>query len=152
MENIPIPHSPFHHSPPSSVRLRTDHPSGGNYIVLSMSPLLNIPAIHLVTLWPLAVYFAVVILLVASMLALSYLLGQRHRARATGEPYESGVVSTGSARLEAVFIFAWAIAFREVGWIGYAGALVFIGILVAALIYEWRLGALDWGSKGRKAR
>ena len=90
------------------------------------------PAIHLVTMWPLAVYFAVVILLVAGMLSLSYLLGQRHRARATGEPYESGVVSTGSARLrfsaqfylvamlfvifdlEAVFIFAWAVAFREV--------------------------------------
>jgi NADH-quinone oxidoreductase subunit A len=135
-----------------------------------MSPLLNIPAIHLVTLWPLAVYFAAVILLVAGMLALSYLLGQRHRARATGEPYESGIVSTGSARLrfsaqfyliamlfvifdlEAAFIFAWAIAFREVGWVGYVGVLVFIGVLVAALIYEWRTGALDWGSKGRKAQ
>ena len=52
--------------------------------------------------------------------------------------------------LEAVFIFAWAIAFRELGWTGYVGVLVFIGVLVAALIYAWRLGALDWGSKGRK--
>jgi NADH-quinone oxidoreductase subunit A len=135
-----------------------------------MSPLLNVLAIHLVTLWPLAVYAAAVILLVAGMLAISYLLGQRHQARATGEPYESGIVSTGSARLrfsaqfyliamlfvifdlEAVFIFAWAIAFREVGWAGYAGVSVFIGALVAALIYMWRLGAFDWGSKGRKAR
>jgi NADH-quinone oxidoreductase subunit A len=128
------------------------------------------PAIHLVTLWPLAVYFAAVILMVAGMLAISYLLGQRHQARATGEPYESGIVSTGSARLrfsaqfyliamlfvifdlEAVFIFAWAIAFREAGWAGYAGVLVFIGALMAALIYEWRMGAFDWGSKARKAR
>ena len=53
--------------------------------------------------------------------------------------------------LEAVFIFAWAIAFRELGWGGYFGALVFIGVLVAALSYAWRLGLLDWGSKGRKA-
>jgi NADH-quinone oxidoreductase subunit A len=116
-----------------------------------------------------AVYFAAVILLVAGMLAISYLLGQRHQDRATGEPYESGIVSTGSARLrfsaqfyliamlfvifdlEAVFIFAWAIALREAGWLGYIGILAFIGVLVAALIYEWRLGALDWGSKGRKA-
>ncbi|HEX5084273.1 MAG TPA: NADH-quinone oxidoreductase subunit A [Blastocatellia bacterium] len=128
------------------------------------------PAIHLAPLWPLAVYFAAVILMVAAMLAVSYLLGQRHQARATGEPYESGIVSTGSARLrfsaqfyliamlfvifdlEAVFIFAWAIAFREVGWIGYAGVLAFIGALIAALIYEWRMGAFDWGSKGRKTR
>ncbi|MGE0130571.1 MAG: NADH-quinone oxidoreductase subunit A [Blastocatellales bacterium] len=104
------------------------------------------------------------------MLAVSYLLGQQHRDRAMNEPYESGIVSTGSARLrfsaqfylmamlfvifdlEAVFIFAWAVAFRELGWAGYAGVLVFIGVLVAALIYAWRLGALDWGSKGRKAR
>src|SRR5262245_23406282 len=104
------------------------------------------------------------------MLALSYLLGQRHQERATGEPYESGIVSTGSARLrfpaqfylvamlfvifdlEAVFIFAWAIAFRELGWGGYVGALVFIGVLVAALIYAWRLGILDWGSYGRNSR
>jgi NADH-quinone oxidoreductase subunit A len=128
------------------------------------------PAIYLAPLWPLAVYVAAVILLVAGMLAISHLLGQRHQARATGEPYESGIVSTGSARLrfsaqfyliamlfvifdlEAVFIFAWAIAFREAGWTGYIGALAFIGVLVAALIYEWRLGAFDWGSKGRRAR
>jgi NADH-quinone oxidoreductase subunit A len=127
-----------------------------------MSPLSNMPAIHQAPLWPLAVYFAAVILLVAGMLTLSYLLGQRHQARATGEPYESGVVSTGSARLrfsaqfyliamlfvifdvEAVFIFAWAVVFREAGWTGYVGVLAFIGALIAALIYEWRLGAFDW--------
>ena len=131
---------------------------------------LDTSATNDITLWPLLAYFAVVILLVAGMLALSYLLGQRHQAKAKDEPYESGIVSTGSARLrfsaqfylvamlfvifdlEAVFIFAWAIAFREVGWVGYAGVLAFIGVLVAALIYEWRIGALDWGSKGRKTR
>ena len=135
-----------------------------------MSPLLNMPAIHLAPLWPLAVYFAAVILLVAGMLAISYLLGQRHQDRATGEPYESGIVSTGSARLrfsaqfyliamlfvifdlEAVFIFAWAVAFREAGWTGYIGALAFIGVLVAGLIYEWRLGVFDWASGSRRAR
>jgi NADH-quinone oxidoreductase subunit A len=103
--------------------------------------------------------------MVAGMLVLSYLLGQRHQERATGEPYESGIVSTGSAQLrfsakfyliamlfvifdlETVFIFAWAVAFRELGWAGYLGVLVFIGVLVAALIYEWRVGALDWGSE-----
>jgi len=123
-------------------------------------------------LWPLAVYFAAVIGLVVSMIALSAVLGPRHRERATEEPYESGMVSTGSARLrfsanfyliamlfvifdlETVFIFAWAIAVREVGWPGYVGLLMFVGILVAALIYEWRLGALDGRSRvaGRARR
>jgi NADH-quinone oxidoreductase subunit A len=115
-------------------------------------------------LWPLVVYFAAAIVLVSSMLALSSILGQRHQGRATGDPYESGIVSTGSARvrlsadfylvamffvifdLEAVFIFAWAIAFRDVGWAGYIEIVIFIAFLIAALYYLWRRGALDWGS------
>ncbi len=114
-------------------------------------------------LWPLVLYFGVVLILVAGMIGVSYVLGERHRDRATGDPYESGIVSTGSARLrisvrfylvamffvvfdlEAVFIFAWAVALREVGWSGYIEALVFIGVLVATLVYLWREGALDWG-------
>ena len=42
---------------------------------------------------------------------------------------------------------AWAIALRSVGWTGYVGALVFIGVLVAGLLYEWRMGALDWNKR-----
>jgi len=119
-------------------------------------------------LWPFAVYFVAVIALVVVMIGLSFILGQRHTDRATGEPYESGIVPSGSAHirlsakfylvamlfvifdLEAVFIIAWAISFRETGWPGYVGVLVFIGILVAALVYEWRVGALDWGPTGRR--
>lgn len=123
---------------------------------------------HTAALWPLAVYFAAVIVMVTTMMVLSYLLGQRHKERATGEPYESGIITTGSARLrlsakfyliamffvifdlEAVFLFAWAIAFRELGWTGYVAVLIFLGILIVALVYLWRLGALDWGPSGRK--
>lgn len=122
------------------------------------------------TLWPLAVYFAIVVLLIVAMLVVSWLLGQRHQERATGSPYEAGIVSEGSARvrlsakfylvamffvifdLEAIFIFAWAVAGREVGWAGYWEILIFIGVLVAALAYLWRLGALDWRSQPRRAK
>ncbi len=119
-------------------------------------------------LWPIVVYFFLVVGLLVFMVVLSYMLGQRHRERATGIPYESGVASTGTARIrfdikfylvamffvifdvEAVFIFAWAIALREAGWAGYIEMLVFIGVLLAALVYLWRIGALDWGPGGRK--
>jgi NADH-quinone oxidoreductase subunit A len=108
------------------------------------------------------VYFFLVLLVVIGMLAVSFVLGQRHRQRATGEPYESGIVSTGGARLklsvrfyliavffvifdiEAVFIIAWALILHKVGWTGYLEMLVFIGVLLAALVYLWREGALDW--------
>ncbi|HET9589736.1 MAG TPA: NADH-quinone oxidoreductase subunit A [Anaerolineales bacterium] len=115
------------------------------------------------SLWPLLVYFIAVIVLVAAMLVLSYFLGERHRGRATDEPYEAGAPTTGSARqrltakfylvamffvifdLEVVFIIAWALAARSLGWAGYIEILFFIGVLLAALVYLWRLGALDWG-------
>lgn len=116
-------------------------------------------------LWPLAAYFVMVLVLVTGVLVLSYILGQRHRERGTGVPYESGVLPTGSARLridvkyylvamffvifdlETVFLFAWAVAFRDLGWAGYIEALVFIVVLVVALVYLWKVGALDWGTR-----
>ena len=121
-------------------------------------------------LWPLVVYFFAVLALAAAMIVISYLLGERHKERVTDEPFESGVPLTGSARLrfsvkfylvalffvifdvESIFVFAWAIAFRELGWEAYVEILIFIGVLIAALIYLWRLGALDWGTVLRKKR
>ena len=113
-------------------------------------------------MWVLGVYFGIVILLVAGMLLVSWLLGQRHAAPARGIPFESGIVSTGSAHvrlsarfylvavffvifdLEAVFLFAWAVSALTLGWAAFWEVLVFIGVLVAVLIYLWRIGALDW--------
>lgn len=118
--------------------------------------------------WPIGLYFVLVVLLIAGMLGISFLLGQRHDDRATNAPYEGGILSEGSAHvrfsakyylismffvvfdLEAVFIFAWAVAAREVGWAGYIEILIFIGILVATLIYLWRSGALDWNVRRKK--
>ena len=51
--------------------------------------------------------------------------------------------------LETVFIFAWAVAFFELGWEGLIAMSVFILILGVALIYELKTGALDWGIKSR---
>ena len=119
-------------------------------------------------IWPLAVYIILVSLLVMAMLSMSFVLGQRHHDRATGSPYESGILSEGSARvrfsakfyliamffvifdLEAVFLFAWAVAVRETGWAGYAEALLFIMVLLATLAYLWRVGALDWRQGSRR--
>jgi NADH-quinone oxidoreductase subunit A len=121
-------------------------------------------------IWPLAVYFAAVIIIVAVMLSLSYVLGQRHAEPATGTPFESGIVSEGSVQvrlsvkfylvatffvvfdLEAVFILLWAVAGRELGWAGYREVLIFIGVLTATFAYLWRTGALDWYPAGHNAK
>jgi len=111
---------------------------------------------------PFMTYFALVMLVVIAMLALSYVLGQRHTMPAKNLPYESGIISTGSAHfrisvhfyitailfiifdLEVVYLFAWAVAVRENGWAGFAEICVFIFVLGVALLYLWRVGALDW--------
>jgi len=126
-------------------------------------------------LGPFLVYSLLVIATLAGTLLLGWLVGTRApRRRATVEPFESGIVPVGSAGelrlsiefylvamffvifdLETIFIFAWAIAFWDLGWRGYVGVAVFIAILLAVLVYEVRTGALDWGAKrpasGRRA-
>ncbi|WP_245970423.1 NADH-quinone oxidoreductase subunit A [Pseudochryseolinea flava] len=129
---------------------------------------MDTPTEHSTSLWPLLVYGLVVLSLVGAMLGVSYILGQRHKERASHEPYEGGILSTGSARIrfssqfylvamlfvifdvETIFLFSWAIAFKELGWYGYAGMVVFLILLVVVLIYEWRAGALDFGPDGQK--
>ncbi len=130
----------------------------------------RIMATHDPPLWGLAVYVAAVLAVVAAILLLSWLLGERHRGGAMDQPFESGVIPVGDARgrfpvrfylvavmfvifdVEAAFIFAWAVAFRDVGWTGYGELVVFVAILGAALAYLWRVGALDWAPAGRTAR
>lgn len=114
-------------------------------------------------LWPLLLYTAGVLGLVAAMLGISFVLGERHNERTTGQPYESGMIPVGSARLrfsaqyylvaiffvifdlEVVYLFAWGVAARETGWVGYIEAMIFLTVLTLALVYVWRIGALEWG-------
>jgi len=118
--------------------------------------------------WPFLVYAILAFGIAGIMIGISYFLGERHRDRTTSEPYESGIPPTGNARLrfsshfyliamffvifdlDAAFVFAWAIAFRELGLPGYIGILVFILLLIVVLIYELGIGALNFGPQGRK--
>lgn len=77
-------------------------------------------------------------------------------------PYECGEEQIGSAwiqfnvgyylfallfvvfELEAAFLFPWAVVFKEVGWIAFFEAGLFILILLFALVYAWRKGVLEW--------
>ena len=126
------------------------------------------PANATAPLWPLACYVFVVVVAAAGMVAVSALLGGRHRQQATDTPYESGIRPTGSGRvnipadfyliavffvifdLESVFLYAWAVSLRRAGWFGFGEAMIFIGVLLATLVYLWRVGALEWATLGRR--
>lgn len=120
--------------------------------------------------WAFAVFLLGVCGLIAFMLGVSSLLGSKAWGRSKNEPFESGMLPTGSARLrlsakfylvamlfvifdvEALYLFAWAVSVRESGWAGLIEATVFIAILLAGLVYLWRIGALDWAPQGRSER
>ena len=120
--------------------------------------------------WGFAVFLLGVFALIAFMLGVSSLLGSRAWGRSKNDPFESGMLPTGSARLrlsakfylvamlfvifdvEALFLFAWAVSVRESGWAGLVEATVFIAILLAGLVYLWRIGALDWAPEARRKR
>lgn len=115
----------------------------------------------LVELWPILVYFTFTLILLGAVMLLSSVLGPRTRGHSTHLPYESGILSLGNARvkfanhfflyaiffvifdLETLFLFAWAISFEQVGVVGFIEALVFMLILLIALVYLWRIGALN---------
>jgi len=115
---------------------------------------------------PVAIYAAIVVLTGVAMLGLSAVLGPKRRLPGKATPYECGVPTFGDARgkfsvrfylvailfvlfdIETVFLVPWAVTFRdllpELGFFIVAEMFVFIGVLVAGLIYAWKRGALDW--------
>ena len=114
------------------------------------------------------IYGFAVLAIVLTMLGLSFVLGQEKAAHSKNLPFESGIVSVGSAKfrttihfylpailfiifdLEVVFLFAWAVAVREAGWSGFIEISVFVVVLLAALFYLYRIGALDWRTRVQK--
>jgi NADH-quinone oxidoreductase subunit A len=97
------------------------------------------------------------------LLFLSRWLGQRRPSAEKLQPYESGILPTGQARLrwpvpfylvaifflifdiEGAFLFSWAVANQSLGWTGWFRIVFFIIILLVGLIYVWANGGLDWG-------
>lgn len=122
------------------------------------------------SLWALIAYMGGVAFLLTFMLGIPVWLGGRDWGRAKNEPFESGVVPFGGANLrlsakfyliamffvifdvEALFLYAWAVSVRESGWTGFIEVSIFIGVLLAGLVYIWRIGALEWAPAQRKRR
>ena len=95
-------------------------------------------------------------------LAASHFLGKRINDPAKLLPYECGVTPVGTARerfhtrfylvamlfivfdIETVFIYPWAVVFKQLAMFGLIEMGVFIAILLAGLVYVWGKGALEW--------
>ena len=111
---------------------------------------------------PILIHLVIAVLLSAGLILISWLIGERRPTRAKLTPYECGILPTGDARqpfavkfylvamlfilfdVEAIFLFPWAVAFRELGMFGFVEMLLYILVLLAGYIYLWKKGALDW--------
>jgi len=89
-------------------------------------------------------------------------LGPRLKFKEKMEPFECGEEQIVSPRLrfdvkfylvallfvifdiEAVFLYPWAVLFRDLGITGFIEMVVFLLILGGGLAYVWKRGALEW--------
>lgn len=104
------------------------------------------------------------------MITLSSLLGPRNPTPEKLAPYECGMPAVGDARerhsvkfylvamifllfdIEVAFLYPWALALRDLGWVGLFQIITFFLILLVGYIYVWRKGVLDWGPVASRAR
>ena len=93
---------------------------------------------------------------------IGFILGPNRPDPAKNSPYECGFEAFEDARmkfdvryyliaslfilfdLEIAFLFPWAVALKEIGWIGFIDMMIFLAILVLGFAYMWIKGALDW--------
>jgi len=98
----------------------------------------------------------------AGTIAASYYLGRRINTPEKLMAYECGITPVGNARdrfhtrfyliamlfivfdIETVFLYPWAVVYKQLALFGLIEMVVFIAILLAGLVYVWGKGALEW--------
>jgi NADH-quinone oxidoreductase subunit A len=113
---------------------------------------------------PLLLLFLIAGVITVGLFAATSLLGPKNPTAEKDIPYECGSESTGGRfvkpsvkfyltailfvvfDIEAVLIYPWTTQFRALGWTGLATMASFLALLVVALIYVWKKGALEWES------
>jgi NADH-quinone oxidoreductase subunit A len=111
---------------------------------------------------PLLLMFVLACFTSGALVALSSLVGRHKPSREKQQPYECGIRPTGDARqpfsvhfymvalvfilfdIEAIFLYPWALVFKDLKVFGFVEMLLYIIILLVGYIYLWKKGALDW--------
>lgn len=99
---------------------------------------------------------------VVTTMVLSHWLGPKRKTKVKQEAFECGIESVGNARspfsikyflvailfvlfdVEVIFMYPWAVNFRELGLFGLLEMFAFMGLMIVGLIYIIRRGALNW--------
>ena len=111
---------------------------------------------------PILIQVLVASVVAGAILALSALVGVRRPTREKLSPYECGITPVGDARerfsvsfyligmlfilfdVEAVFLYPWAVVYRQLRVFGLASMGTFLLILLVGFFYVWKKGGLEW--------
>lgn len=112
--------------------------------------------------FPVLLQVLIAMAIAAGMLVTSAILGRRVRNRVKDLPYECGITPIGSTRerfsvkfylvamvfilfdIETVFLYPWAVVFRELRMFAFVEMLVFVALILSGFFYIWKKGALAW--------
>lgn len=111
---------------------------------------------------PIAIMFVLALGFVATTMAVTHTLGPKRKSKTKSDPFECGIESQGNARVpfnikyflvailfvlfdvEVIFMYPWAVNFKDLGLTGFVEMLVFIGLLLIGFFYLIKKGALNW--------
>ncbi len=114
---------------------------------------------------PIFFVFVLAVTFVLSVLGLTHFLGPRAKSPAKSMAYESGVDPIAASRIrfsvkyflvgllfiifdiEIVYLFPWAVVFKEflsAGSFIFLEMVIFLSILLFGYLFVWRTGALEW--------
>ena len=117
---------------------------------------------HLWEYFPIVLMAVVALGFVVTVMVLTHWLGPKRKTKIKQEAFECGIESQGNARspfsikyflvailfvlfdVEVIFMYPWAVNFREVGVFGLLEMFSFMGLMIVGLIYVIRRGALNW--------
>jgi NADH-quinone oxidoreductase subunit A len=120
------------------------------------------------TYFPVLVQILIALLVAGGMIGASALIGHKVKDRVKDSPYESGMEPVGSARerfsvkfylvamlfivfdIEAIFLYPWAVVYRELKLFAFAEMLLFIVLVLCGFFYIWKKGVLDWSKEDRE--
>ena len=114
------------------------------------------------TWFPVLIQALLAMVISAALVTLSFVVGRRLKNKVKDMPYECGISPTGDAQhrfsvrfylvammfilfdIEAIFLYPWAVVFKQLKMFGFLEMLVFVILILAGFFFIWKKGVLDW--------
>src|SRR4051794_9731813 len=125
------------------------------------------PTSPALTWFPVLLQAVLAMVIAAALVTLSFVVGRRLKNKVKDMPYECGIAPTGDAQqrfsvkfylvamlfilfdIEAIFLYPWAVVFKQLKMFGFLEMLVFVVLILAGFFFIWKKGVLDWAEGGR---